>query len=335
VIDSRRTPGFVDPDARAIFRASRAVGLQLTVTSSILVLAVLIAAFTFVFAHIRPGRLFETGSHETTIDVGGLEILIGGIGIGAIAIILAGTMSWFATRRAVRPLGEALRLQRAFVSDASHELRTPLTILDARLQLLQRGLGADDPSVPIVEDLRTDTKSLIGIVNDLLALAEVGGYPTPTEAVDLAPVVQQAVESMAILAAERSVSIGFDGEPSVMTRVPAVSVRRCVVALLDNALDFAPPGTLIHVSIAKVETSAVIRVGDRGAGISGIEPARIFDRFARSGHAVGGDGRIRPGFGIGLSLVRETVQRFGGTAAVASTSADGTTMELRFPLTVS
>lgn len=334
MIVDRRLPGhgLADPDARAIRRASRAVGIQLTVTSSILVLAVLIAAFVFVFAHIEPGRLFENGSHETTIDVGGMEILIAGIGIGAIAIVLAGTMSWFATRRAVRPLGDALRLQRAFVSDASHELRTPLTVLDARLQLLQRGLGEDDRSAPIVRDLRTDTKSLIGIVNDLLALAEVGGYPATIEAVDLAPVVQRAVESMRILAAERSISIQLDGETPLVTYVPAGGVHRCLVALLDNALDFSPSGSTIHVTIEKAESSALIRVRDCGPGISGIEPTRIFDRFARSGDAVGGDGMIRTGFGIGLSLVRETAERFGGAVRVVDTSTDGTTIELRIPL---
>ena len=66
-------------------------------------LAVLIAAFAFVLSHVKPGHHFtQVGSHETTIDVGGLEVLVGGIVIGTIAIILAGTMSWFATRRAVR-----------------------------------------------------------------------------------------------------------------------------------------------------------------------------------------------------------------------------------------
>lgn len=322
-----------DSDARAIRRASRAVGLQITITSSVLVLAVLIAAFTFVFAHIKPDRLFsQVGSHETTIDVGGLEILVGGMLIGTIAIILAGTMSWFATRRAVRPLGDALRLQRAFVADASHELRTPLTVLDARLQLLQRGLADGDPSAATVTELRRDTKTLIGIVNDLLALAEIDRSPASDEPVALKPVVQRAVDSMSILAAERSVTIRLDAAEQAATVVPATSIHRCIMALLDNALDFSPPGSTIDVSVEEDRSSAVIRVRDRGPGITGIKSSRIFDRFARSGDAVGGGGTTRTGFGIGLSLVRDTVARFGGTASVVETSPAGTTIELRIPL---
>lgn len=327
------TPRLDDSDARAIRRASRAVGLQITITSSVLVLAVLIAAFAFVFAHIKPDRLFTTvGSHETTIDVGGLEILVGGIVIGTVAIILAGTMSWFATRRAVRPLGDALRLQRAFVADASHELRTPLTVLDARLQLLQRSLADGDPSTATVTELRRDTNTLIGIVNDLLALAEIDRSPVTGEPTAVAPVVKRAVDSMTILAAKRSVSLRLITTADAATAVPATSVHRCVVALLDNALDFSPPGSTIYVTVEQIKASVLIRVRDHGPGITGIEPTRIFDRFARSGDAIGGGGLTRTGFGIGLSLVRDTVERFGGSASVIETSPSGTVIELRIPL---
>jgi signal transduction histidine kinase len=321
-----------DSDARAIRRASRAVGLQLTITSSVLVLAVLVAAFVFVFAHIKPGRLFPAvGSRETTIDVGGLEILVGGIVIGAIAIILAGTMSWFATRRAVRPLGHALKLQRAFVADASHELRTPLTVLDARLQLLQRGLAEGDPSAATVTELRRDTKTLIGIVNDLLALAEIDRSPASDEPITVAPVVRRAVDSMMILAEKRTVFIRLEAPADAATVVPATSIHRCVVALLDNALDFAPAASTIEVSVEEIKGFVLIRVRDQGPGITGIDPSRIFDRFARSGDAVGGGGTTRTGFGIGLSLVRDTVERFGGSASVIETSPSGTVIELRLP----
>jgi len=326
------TPRLDDSDARAIRRASRAVGLQITITSSVLVLAVLIAAFAFVLSHIKPGRLFTpVGSHETTIDVGGLEVLVGGIAIGTIAIILAGTMSWFATRRAVRPLGDALRMQRAFVADASHELRTPLTVLDARLQLLQRGLEADNPSTPTVIELRHDAATLIGIVNDLLALAEVDRSPTTGESIALTPVVQRAVASMSMLAAQRSVSIRLDAAEHSVTAVPATSIHRCLLSLLDNAIDFSPAGSTIDVTVEELKTTVLIRVRDHGPGITGIDPSRIFDRFARAGDAVGGSGTIHTGFGIGLSLVRDTMERFGGTASVVTTSPSGTAIELRIP----
>jgi two-component system OmpR family sensor kinase len=325
----RAIDGLDDADARAVRRASRAVGLQITIASSVLVLAVLAAAFAFVFSHIPAPKLFDLHhSHETTIDVGGLDILVAGIGIGVIAIILAGTMSWFATRRAVRPLGDALRIQRAFVADASHELRTPLAVLDARLQLLERGLQADDPSAPIVQELRRDTRTLTEIVNDLLAAAEVGEIRNAASPVVVNPVIALAVESMRIIAGERSVTIAYADGPPLATLLPAASVHRCVVALLDNALDFAPAGSTVHVGLSSARGMVRIAVRDEGAGIRGIAPERIFDRFARAEEQPDAP---REGFGIGLALVRDTVERAGGSATVAQTSASGTEIALLVP----
>ena len=107
------------------------------------------------------------------MDIQGLDIIVGGVSIGLIAIALAGLLGWLVTRRAVRPLVDALRRQRQFVADASHELRTPLAVLDARIQLLQRSSRASDPHHELVTQLRHDTLSVIGVVSDLLHAAEV------------------------------------------------------------------------------------------------------------------------------------------------------------------
>ncbi|MCU1425805.1 MAG: ATP-binding region ATPase domain protein [Microbacteriaceae bacterium] len=115
-------------------------------------------------------------------------------------------MSWYVTRRAVQPLGDALRMQRAFVADASHELRTPLTVLDARLQILQRTLVDGDPSSEVVAELRRDAKSLINIVNDLLESAEIEGLaPTKHQTADVVGAVDDAVQRMSLIGAEKQI----------------------------------------------------------------------------------------------------------------------------------
>jgi two-component system OmpR family sensor kinase len=319
-----------DLDAAALRRASRTVGVQLALASSVLVLLVVVVAFAFVLAHLAPRRIFELGHHESTIDVGGLDILLVAIGIGAAAIALAGVLSWFATRRAIRPLGDALRLQRDFVSNASHELRTPLAVLDARLQYLQRGLASDDQATTTVAELRRDTRTLIQIVNDLLVTAEEGGAPIAAEPVEVIPVAQLAVDSMSILSAERGVTITLNAPTPVSVQAPAGALHRCIVALLDNALRFSPSGSTITVGLTVERSAAELRVIDEGSGITGLEPSRVFERFAR-GHNGGGPSGTMTGFGIGLALVKDAVERSGGTASVERTGPDGTVMLLRLP----
>jgi len=320
----------VDPDAQAMRRASRRVGVQITAAFTILVLLALGATLAFVLTHIKPSHLFSLGRHESTIDVGGLDILIAVSAIGIISIALTAAVSWFVTRRAVRPLGDALRRQRRFVADASHELRTPLAVLDARLQQLQRGLAARDPSATRVTELRQDAATLIAIVNDLLATADDGGSPSAlVHPIPLVPVVRFACDSMRLLADDRSVELELevDVPDGVVVAVPAASIHRCLVAVLDNALRFSPPGSLIGVSVRGERGGVAIRVVDRGPGITGIHPERVFDRFSR------GEGAVHDaiGFGIGLALVKDTMERYGGSASIEATGATGSTVLLRLP----
>jgi len=117
-----------------------------------------------------------------------------------------------------------------------------------------------------------------------------------------------------------------------------------VLALVDNALSHAPSGSTVTVSTRVDGGAAVLSVTDRGAGITGIDPARVFDRFARADPPpaapaapatvvapAAGPGR-RPSFGIGLALVREIALRHGGSVRVAATAATGTTLELALPV---
>jgi len=320
----------VDPDALAMRRASRRVGLQITAAFTILVVLALGTALAFVLTHIKPSHLFSAGRHESTIDVGGLDILIAVSVIGVVTIALTAALSWFVTRRAVRPLGDALRLQRRFVADASHELRTPLAVLDARLQQLQRGLSARDPSVTTVAELRQDASTLIAIVNDLLETADDAGSPAMfTQPVPLIPVLRFARDSMRLLAEGQSVGLELevDAPDGVAVAVPAASIHRCLVAVLDNALRFSPPGSDIRVSVHADRGHVAIRVIDQGPGITGIHPDRVFDRFAR------GEGAVHEttGFGIGLALVKDTVERYGGSATIEVTGSSGSTVLLRLP----
>ncbi len=302
--------------------------MQIAIACAVVVVAIVAAVFLFIISQVSPKELFEAVPKNNNISVGAEDVFRASIVLGAALVVLAGALSWFVTRRAVRPLGDALRIQRSFVADASHELRTPLTVLDARLQVLQRGLPDDDPSSTIVAELRRDARSLIDIVNDLLESAEVGGPTATGVATQLNPIVELAVDSMRVIGDKRSIQIVIEESEPVWTFLAPTSVHRCITALLDNALRFSPDGSTVVVTITATRSTVAVTVRDQGTGIRGIDPARIFDRFAHSGSTGGG---IRPGFGIGLALVRDIAVRNGGTVSVHETSADGTVIALSVP----
>lgn len=321
----------LDADARLIRRTSWTVGLWITIAASVLVIVVVVITFAIVLREIPLRDLFDQRRHEEKVDVGGLDILVSAIVIGFLAIVLAATLSLIVTRRAVAPLVDALARQRRFVADASHELRTPLAVLDARLQVLQRSLPPGDPHGAVVAELRADTRAVIAVVADLLDSVDVTstGRQPP---VALAPIVQTAVSSMRMLAEDQGIRV--DAAPvgeDVLVAIPETSLHRALTALIDNALKHSAPGQSVTVTTAVERGQVRIAVTDQGAGIQGIAPERIFDRFARSSEAVDGGGTTRSGFGIGLSLVQDTAGRFGGSVEVTDTSESGTTITLTLP----
>lgn len=335
-----------DPDAAALHGAARSVGRQIVLVSAVVVVAALALTIAWVLHQTVPSERLEqvAAARRGEVFISATDVVAGLVVLGLAGVVFAGVVSVVIARRAVRPLGDALRLQRRFVADASHELRTPLAVLDARLQALERkisggAVSADAQVASDVAHLRDDSRALIDIVGDLLEAAggveDPGGAPG---AVDVDAVVAEVLSSMAVLADERAVRLELvAGGEEARVAVPRTSLRRSVLALVDNAVGHAPAGsavvTTVRVDGRGTAATVVIAVADQGLGITGIDPARVFDRFARADQPTApAPASARPSFGIGLALVREIARRHGGDVRVASTSSAGTTIEVVLPV---
>jgi signal transduction histidine kinase len=254
------------------------------------------------------------------------QLLSGLVPAGLVGIAAAALVGWLVARRAVRPLGAALALQRRFVADASHELRTPLTILQTRAQLMRR--RADDPILrDDLDHLVDDTRALTEIVNDLLLSAELEYRAAARELVNLSDVASAAVDSFAATAqrAEIRLSAVSDGDTRV-AGVPA-ALRRAVSALVDNALAHTQAGGTITVLASRRESTVELAVIDDGEGLDPGQAAELTQRFARGADAPGHGRR----FGLGLALVREVVHAHGGTLALDGRPGEGATATITLP----
>ncbi|MGN6124923.1 MAG: sensor histidine kinase, partial [Humibacter sp.] len=174
-------------------------------------------------------------------------------------------------------------------------------------------------------DLRRDADAMTALLTDLLLTAE-GSNVVPDVPTTVADAAHDAIEAMTPLASEAGVILDLRAEPSVLVDVPRVTVTRVAIVLLDNAIQHAPTGSTVSMTVGRDGRATTLRVADRGGGIVGIDPDRVFDRFARSGET----GRRR-GFGIGLALVKEVATRYGGDVTVESTSSEGTVFLLTLP----
>jgi signal transduction histidine kinase len=222
-------------------------------------------------------------------------------------------------------LARALRAQREFVANASHQLRTPLTGL--RLRLEAASLKARDPEVEreLVAAER-ETVRLAKLLTELLTLARERERPEP-EDVALAAVARAAHERWEGPAETggRRVVAGGEGEPVVAATDADLAV--ILDNLVENALNYSPPGTTVAIEWGADEGAARLAVLDEGPGIEPGERERVFERFYRGEAGRGG----APGTGLGLSVVEALAERWGGTVRLADRPEGGTCAEVRLP----
>ena len=259
------------------------------------------------------------------------------LGFAALAGLLgAAAVVAFVARQSVRPLAQALALQRRFVADASHELRAPLTVLHTRAQLLAQRLGSGDvtSAAKDADALVADTRVLADIVDDLLASASMTKVDARTTRVDLSAVARSVCDRMTGYAESIGVTINCDRRDdqspgSLDVLGSGVALERAITALVDNALSHEKSGDTVDLGVRRDGQQVIVAVVDTGVGIDKTALSTLFDRFSRGETHTTREGR--PSYGIGLSLVREIVQAHGGDIRVSSSSGQGATFTMTFP----
>jgi two-component system OmpR family sensor kinase len=320
-----------NPDYSILREASLKVALRISAACAVMVIGLLAATALYLLnqlAHPEVPGSATPGTAYAYLD--SKDVLEAMVIAGVAGILLAGIVGWLSARSAIRPLGDALARQRRFVQDASHELRTPLTILDTRIQLAQRNTVPGSRQGQDLARIREDAATLTGIVNELLLAATAEAPDRSAPPADLADAAASVAGSLQQVADQRKVRLDFVADARPLARIEKNALRRAVLALADNALAHTPEGGRVSVTTSIEQSRAVITVADTGTGITGVDQARIFDRFVRTASTDGSQGQRS--FGIGLALVREIAVAAGGTVEVAATGAEGTVMKLTLPL---
>jgi two-component system sensor histidine kinase MprB len=205
--------------------------------------------------------------------------------------------------------------QRQLVADAGHELRTPLTSLRTNLDLLvqadRSGGLSDEARAELLGDVRFQIEELTTLIGDLVELARDEPLPVTVEPVDLAEIVDRAVERVR----RRASSLEFDVHASAwwVTGDPA-ALERAVTNLLDNAAKWSPPLGAVTVRLQ----DGTLLVADEGSGIAPEDLPHVFDRFYRSTES-----RSMPGSGLGLAIVRQVAERHGGGVRAGASPSGG------------
>ena len=167
------------------------------------------------------------------------------------------------------------------------------------------------------------------LVEDILELSHLeSGLEAPArEAVDVYTVAQNAVESLAIQAEQKGVTLELTGEQTEIIGVPE-QIYTIIYNLCDNAIRYNRPGGSVSVRVGSEDVNAVIEVADTGIGIPKEDYDRIFERFYQVDKS---HSREVGGTGLGLSIVKHAVGTHGGSIRVESVENAGSTFTVTLP----
>ncbi len=228
------------------------------------------------------------------------------------------------------------RAKSAFLANMSHELRTPLNAILLYSELLEEDAQTQGRESERVDLLRIHSSGehLLRLISDILDLSKVeaGKMSLAMEAVDLAILVQECVQTVQPLAEKNGNSLTWDCESGLpVFQGDATKLRQALFNLLSNACKFTELGSVeLHAAAFQREGCPWIRiiVRDTGIGMTEAQQERIFQEFTQAEEHTS---RRYGGTGLGLALSRKLCQLMGGDIEVASQLGKGATFTLEIP----
>ncbi len=232
----------------------------------------------------------------------------------------------------LRTLNEA---KSNFISMVSHELRTPLTSVKSFVEIM---IDDSEPTPPEAQKrylhiINEECDRLAKLISDLLNLqkAESDAIERVRDSVNVAGVVEQAIELYAPVATRQSVSLTCDirdATPPGTITGDRDKLYQVLGNLLNNALKFTPSGGTVTVQQDTLEDEVLLTVTDTGPGLREDDLERVFDRFYQVDNS-----RTRhvEGTGLGLTICREIIEIHGGRIWADSEPGRGATFGIRLP----
>ena len=228
---------------------------------------------------------------------------------------------------------ETTRLKTEFVHHVSHELKTPLTLIRLYGETLQRKKDLSKPEKKEAYEIITkESERLSHLINNVLDFSriEMGKKEFDFKKGDLAGVIRNTLESYRYHLEKKGFSTREDlAEDFPEMTFDAEAVASVLINLLSNAIKFSSATKEVSIKLFQQGHHAILRVEDKGIGISDKEISRVFEKFYRSKDVKAADAK---GSGLGLTLVKHITEAHGGRVEVQSEPGRGSTFTVFLPM---
>jgi heavy metal sensor kinase len=219
-----------------------------------------------------------------------------------------------------------------FTADASHDLRTPLALIRTNAELALRRPRSDSEYREALNRILATSEETTELIEQLLLLAraDANGAQLKLEPTILSPVLQAVAQKANVLAAGRGLTFSQSVVPSthaLFANQPAL--ERLFMTVLDNGINYTPPGGQVHLALRLEDSLAIIEVADTGIGIAEKDLPHVFERFYRADQVRSRETR---GSGLGLSIAKWIAESHNGSIELLSQPGHGTKVKIRLPL---
>lgn len=299
--------------------------LQMTILTISAILELIVLIYSIVFSRSFSKRMRKIMDSMHTIQEGNYTHFVTPEGNDELAF-LAKEFNTLADRLQI---SENKRSQ--FVSDASHELKTPL----ATIKLLSDSIMQNDMDMQTVRefvaDIGNEADRLNRVAQKLLDLTrgENPGEDNVREIIYMGPTVYKVVRMISPLAESQKVSLVTQLEEDTTILIREDDFYRIIFNLAENGIKYNVPQGTLTIRLSRDDEYGYVEVADSGVGIPENSLGKIFERFYRVDKA---RSRATGGSGLGLSIVRNMVERNEGVIHVDSELGKGTIFKVGFPL---
>ena len=234
--------------------------------------------------------------------------LIIGLGVEVLIVYISRVIA----KRISEPVEEAFAKQKQFVSDASHELKTPLAIIQASAESLENNPNKQK----YLENIKSETVKMTSLVNGLLELLRTDGasFKMVLKEANLSKLIEKKALSFESLIFENKMALEAKIEPGIILNCDQDKIKELLSILLDNAIKYGEPKSVIKVELSKNKTEVLLSVINKGKEIPLEEREKIFERFYRVDKS---RNRKSGSFGLGLSIAKNIVENHHGNISVS------------------
>nr|WP_330400846.1 HAMP domain-containing sensor histidine kinase [Lacrimispora amygdalina] len=217
---------------------------------------------------------------------------------------------------------------RQLMTSLSHDVRTPLTTLIGYLDAIHRGVASPEDYENYIETARLkahDLKNYIDVLFDWFKLnsSEFTLYP---QQIELAELTRNILKNWVPIFEEKRIHFEIEiPEKPFLTNVDPDCYERIINNLVQNVISHSQ-ASIITIQMEKEETNIVVRIKDNGIGINEADLQHIFERLYKCDK-----GRSDKGSGLGLSIVRQLVEKMNGMIEAESEPNHYTIFIVRFP----